>query len=109
MRKLEKTDTNRSNNKKPFAIALEAKNSLEQTLFKLNTHLNGLTEEDARERLELYGVNQVAHEKAPPAFLQLLAAFNNPFIFVLIILASISFFTDYWLPLQEGGKLILSG
>ncbi|WP_157793508.1 cation-transporting P-type ATPase, partial [Yersinia pestis] len=55
MRKLEKTDANRSNNKKPFAIALEAKNSLEQTLFKLNTHLNGLTEEDARERLELYG------------------------------------------------------
>lgn len=63
MRKLEKTDANRSNNKKPFAIALEAKNSLEQTLFKLNTHLNGLTEEDARERLELYGINQVAHEK----------------------------------------------
>lgn len=109
MRKLEKTDTNRSNNKKPFAIALEAKNSLEQTLFKLNTHLNGLTEEDARERLELYGVNQVAHEKAPPAFLQLLAAFNNPFIFVLIILASISFFTDYWLPLQEGGETDLIG
>lgn len=109
MRKLEKTDTNRSNNKKPFAIALEAKNSLEQTLFKLNTHLNGLTEKDARERLELYGVNQVAHEKAPPAFLQLLAAFNNPFIFVLIILASISFFTDYWLPLQEGGETDLIG
>ncbi len=109
MRKLEKTDTNRSNNKKLFAIALEAKNSLEQTLFKLNTHLNGLTEEDARERLELYGVNQVAHEKAPPAFLQLLAAFNNPFIFVLIILASISFFTDYWLPLQEGGETDLIG
>lgn len=85
------------------------KNSLEQTLFKLNTHLNGLTEEDARERLELYGINQVAHEKAPPAFLQLLAAFNNPFIFVLIILASISFFTDYWLPLQEGGETDLIG
>ncbi|WP_016678907.1 magnesium-translocating P-type ATPase, partial [Yersinia pestis] len=50
-----------------------------------------------------------AHEKAPPAFLQLLAAFNNPFIFVLIILASISFFTDYWLPLQEGGETDLIG
>lgn len=68
-----------------------------------------MTEEDARERLELYGINQVAHEKAPPAFLQLLAAFNNPFIFVLIILASISFFTDYWLPLQEGGETDLIG
>ncbi|WP_016675808.1 magnesium-translocating P-type ATPase, partial [Yersinia pestis] len=43
------------------------------------------------------------------AFLQLLAAFNNPFIFVLIILASISFFTDYWLPLQEGGETDLIG
>lgn len=66
MTKFKKTVTGRNNNKKPFTIALEAKNSLDQTLSKLNANLNGLTEEDARERLELYGINQVAHEKAPP-------------------------------------------
>ena len=110
MTKYQKTVTSRSNNnKKPFAIALEAKNSLDQTLSKLNANLNGLTEEDAKERLELYGINEVAHEKAPPALIQLLAAFNNPFIFVLMILAAISFVTDYWLPLQRGEETDLVG
>ncbi|CNH37390.1 magnesium-translocating P-type ATPase [Yersinia pekkanenii] len=109
MTKFKKTVTSRGNNNKTFAIALEAKNSLDQTLSKLNANLNGLTEEDARERLELYGINQVAHEKAPPALTQLLAAFNNPFIFVLIVLAAISFFTDYWLPLQRGEETDLVG
>ncbi|MDA5542705.1 magnesium-translocating P-type ATPase [Yersinia rochesterensis] len=110
MTKFKKTGTSRSNNnKKPFTIALEAKNSLDQTLSKLNANLNGLTEEDAKERLELYGINEVAHEKAPPALIQLLAAFNNPFIFVLMILAAISFVTDYWLPLQRGEETDLVG
>ena len=109
MTQFKKTATGRSNNRKSFAIAQEAKNSLDQTLSKLNANLNGLTEEDARERLELYGINQVAHEKAPPALVQLLAAFNNPFIFVLMILAAISFFTDYWLPLQHGEETDLVG
>ncbi|WP_432323509.1 magnesium-translocating P-type ATPase [Yersinia enterocolitica] len=110
MTKFQKTGTARSNNnKKPFTIALEAKNSLDQTLSKLNANLNGLTEEDARERLELYGLNEVAHEKAPAALIQLLAAFNNPFIFVLMILAAISFVTDYWLPLQRGEETDLVG
>ncbi|AKP32265.1 magnesium-translocating P-type ATPase [Yersinia aleksiciae] len=109
MTKFKKTATGRSNNKKPFTIALEAKNSLDQTLSKLNANLNGLTEEDAKERLELYGINQVAHEKAPPALTQLLSAFNNPFIFVLMVLATISFFTDYWLPLQKGEETDLVG
>lgn len=109
MTKFKKTATGRSDNKKPFTIALEAKNSLDQTLSKLNANLNGLTEEDAQERLELYGINQVAHEKAPPALAQLLSAFNNPFIFVLMILAAISFFTDYWLPLQNGEETDLVG
>lgn len=108
MTKFKKTGTAKSNNK-PFAIALEAKNSLDQTLSKLNANLNGLTEEDAKERLELYGINQVAHEKAPPALTQLLSAFNNHFIFVLMILAIISFFTDYWLPLQSGEETDLVG
>ncbi|CNH08426.1 Mg(2+) transport ATPase protein B [Yersinia aldovae] len=109
MTKFKKTGTSHSNNKKPFVIAQEARNSLDQTLSKLNANLTGLTEEDARERLELYGINEVAHEKAPPVLIQLLAAFNNPFIFVLMILAAISFFTDYWLPLQKGEETDLVG
>ncbi|CAI0711213.1 magnesium-translocating P-type ATPase [Serratia proteamaculans] len=92
-----------------YAIAQEAKNSVDQTLANLKCNRNGLTQDDAVERLEQFGVNQVAHEKAPHALVQLIAAFNNPFIFVLMVLAAISFFTDYWLPAQRGEETELTG
>ncbi|WP_419245925.1 magnesium-translocating P-type ATPase [Serratia sp. NFX21] len=93
----------------PYAIAQEAKNSVDQTLANLKCNRNGLTQDDAVERLEQYGVNQVAHEKAPHALVQLFAAFNNPFIYVLMALAAISFFTDYWLPARRGEETDLTG
>ncbi|NTX79468.1 magnesium-translocating P-type ATPase [Serratia proteamaculans] len=93
----------------PYAIAQEAKNSVDQTLANLKCNRNGLTQDDAVERLEQYGVNQVAHEKAPHALVQLFAAFNNPFIYVLMVLAAISFFTDYWLPARRGEETDLTG
>ena len=92
-----------------YAIAQEAKNSVDQTLANLKCNRNGLTQDDAVERLEQFGVNQVAHEKAPHALVQLITAFNNPFIFVLMVLAAISFFTDYWLPAQRGEETELTG
>ncbi|BFO10810.1 hypothetical protein GGER_33200 [Serratia rubidaea] len=48
-----------------YAIAQEAKNSIDQTLAQLNCNRLGLTQDDAQERLAYYGANQVAHEKAP--------------------------------------------
>jgi Mg2+-importing ATPase len=51
----------------------------------------------------------VAHEQAPPALIQLLQAFNNPFIYVLMALAAVSFVTDYWLPLRNGEETDLTG
>ncbi|CAI0740830.1 Magnesium-transporting ATPase, P-type 1 [Serratia proteamaculans] len=92
-----------------YVIAQEAKNSVDQTLANLKCNRNGLTQDDVVERLEQFGVNQVAHEKAPHALVQLIAAFNNPFIFVLMVLAAISFFTDYWLPAQRGEETELTG
>lgn len=68
-----------------------------------------LDQDDADERLEQFGANQVAHDKAPHALIQLIKAFNNPFIFVLMVLAAISFFTDYWLPRQSGEETELTG
>lgn len=100
----------RKNNKKAtYLIAEESVVSLDATLSNLSSNLNGLEEEDARERLLETGPNQVAHEKVPPALVQLISAFNNPFIFVLMVLAAISFFTDYWLPLQRGEETDLIG
>ncbi|HEJ7052694.1 TPA: magnesium-translocating P-type ATPase [Serratia marcescens] len=92
-----------------YAIAEEATNSIAQTLANLKCNRNGLTQDDADERLEQFGANQVAHDKAPHALIQLIKAFNNPFIFVLMVLAAISFFTDYWMPRQSGEETELTG
>lgn len=87
----------------------EAKNSLEETLANYQADLSGLTEHEAKQRIEQYGKNEVAREHVPSAFIQLLLAFNNPFIFVLLALAAVSFVTDYWLPLQNGEPNDITG
>lgn len=88
---------------------LESRNSLDGTLSNLQTSLSGLTEHDVKERLANFGRNDVVHDKAPSAYLQLLLAFKNPFIFVLMALAGVSFFTDYLIPLRHGEETSLSG
>lgn len=55
---------------------------------------DGLSENEVIEKRKVYGVNEIAHEKAPSWYLQLFQAFLNPFIAVLIILAIISFVMD---------------
>ncbi|MBA1202188.1 magnesium-translocating P-type ATPase [Pseudomonas capeferrum] len=82
--------------------AREARNALGVTLANLDASVHGLHEREAGKRLIRDGVNEVAHDKAPPAWLQLLKALHNPFIYVLLTLAGISFVTDYWLPVNAG-------
>nr|WP_241488369.1 magnesium-translocating P-type ATPase [Winslowiella iniecta] len=94
---------------KNWPIANEAQVSIDSTFSTLNSSPKGLTSQQAESRLEQFGLNQVAQEKAPHALIQLLMAFKNPFIFVLMGLASISFFTDYWLPAQQGEETDLTG
>ncbi|KJG09506.1 magnesium-translocating P-type ATPase [Photobacterium kishitanii] len=98
-----KADTNT-----PFLIAQEGRNSVDATLSNLSTSKQGLTQDDVEDRLQTHGLNQVSHEKAPNVFFQLLAAFNNPFIYVLIILAIISDITNYWLPKEHGQPTSIS-
>ncbi|SEK72819.1 Mg2+-importing ATPase [Pseudomonas sp. NFIX51] len=89
--------------------AREAQNSLGVTLDNVKSNANGLTELDAEGRLQRDGFNEVAHDRPPHALVQLLQAFNNPFIYVLMTLTTISFFTDFWLPLQAGEETDLTG
>ncbi|AMS17711.1 magnesium-translocating P-type ATPase [Pseudomonas chlororaphis] len=89
--------------------AREAQNSLGVTLDNVKSNANGLTELDAEGRLQRDGFNEVAHDRPPHALVQLLQAFNNPFIYVLMTLTAISFFTDFWLPLQAGEETDLTG
>lgn len=82
--------------------AREARNGLAVTLANLDASELGLTEHEAAKRLQRDGTNQVAHDKPQPALVQLLKALHNPFIYVLLTLAGISFVTDYWLPVRAG-------
>lgn len=82
--------------------AQEARNSLESTLAGVQASLHGLTETEARARLGECGLNEVARDKPPHALIQLLLAFKNPFIAVLLVLAFVSAVTDIVLPLRAG-------
>lgn len=103
------THPTRDSNKLSMRAAREAQNGLAVTLANVNSSPAGLTEEEAQGRLQRDGHNEVAHDRPPHALVQLLHAFNNPFIYVLMTLTGISFFTDFWLPLQAGEETDLTG
>ncbi|HTV85094.1 MAG TPA: magnesium-translocating P-type ATPase [Dyella sp.] len=69
------------------AAAQEAFKENEALLASLDATTAGLNEEQITERLDRDGVNEVSHEKPPHWTVQLLRAFKNPFIIVLLILA----------------------
>ncbi|MGK2889447.1 MAG: cation-transporting P-type ATPase [Candidatus Malihini olakiniferum] len=95
--------------KKSYLIAEEEVKSLDITLSSLSTNLDGLVEAEDKERLLESVPNQVAQEKAFPMLTQLIGAFNNPFIFILLALTAIGMSTDYWLPLQQDEETDLTG
>lgn len=92
-----------------YLIEDEAAFTADETLLRLRSDALGLVEREAEARLQIYGRNQVEHDKAPPALVQLIQAFNNPFIYVLLALALVCFFTDYWMPLRHGEETDLTG
>jgi len=63
-------------------------------LAALETSLRGLDENRITERLHRDGANEVSHERPPHWSLQLLRAFKNPFIIVLLVLAGVQLATD---------------
>ena len=74
---------------------VEAANSTPEDLFKrLDTHVDGLTEEQAAAIREQVGLNEVEHEKPLPWWLHLWLSYRNPFNLLLTLLASISYLTE---------------
>lgn len=65
---------------------------------------NGLTQAEAAARLERHGPNTVAQERAPRWYVQLVKAYANPFIAVLVFLAAVM----YWQDPADPGVVILS-
>jgi Mg2+-importing ATPase len=63
-------------------------------LEKLETSLEGLTEEEAQRRLEIYGPNMVAQEQRFGKLRLLGTALINPLVILLLVLATLSYLTD---------------
>ena len=63
-------------------------------LAMLDTSMRGLDAAQITARLHDDGPNEVSREKPPHWSLQLLRAFRNPFIVVLLVLAGVQLFTD---------------
>ncbi|WP_285518465.1 cation-transporting P-type ATPase, partial [Thermolongibacillus altinsuensis] len=76
----------------------------DELLEALDTRLSGLDETEIGERLDRDGVNEVSHEKPPHWSAQLLHAFKNPFIIVLLVLVGVQLATD---PEDLAGPLII--
>lgn len=86
-------------NEQAAATKLQNASRSDQSYFfaMLDSNIVGLSEVQAKERLAKFGLNEVHHEKAPSWYKQLLQAFINPFIGILLIIAAISFVIDVWL------------
>ncbi|MBU3206410.1 magnesium-translocating P-type ATPase [Clostridium algidicarnis] len=71
-----------------------SKKGIDELFEIFNTNAKGLTEQEVKERIRIYGENQVSEEKAVPWYRQLIKSFMNPFILVLVGLDVISYITD---------------
>lgn len=67
----------------------------DKLLKKLNTTTEGLTEKMATIRLAKLGKNEIIHQKPDAWYVKLIKAFMNPFIIILICLATVSFILDF--------------
>jgi Mg2+-importing ATPase len=67
---------------------------IERLLETTKTTPDGLTQEEAEIRLEQYGFNEVAHERNDIWYVELLKAFNNPFIYLLMGLSLLNYFIN---------------
>ena len=70
----------------------------------------GLDTDKVEEKLHKYGANEVVHDRAPAWYVQLLQAFVDPFIGVLILIAIVSLITDVIMapdPAQRDYKTVI--
>jgi Mg2+-importing ATPase len=75
----------------------------------LHSSEQGLSKTEVEDKKKKFGLNEIAHEKAPSWMVQLFQAFLNPFIAVLIILAAVSFIIDVLMaaPGQQDYKTVI--
>jgi len=64
--------------------------SADELFSQLKSSAKGLTSADAADRLSLYGPNQTGEKKTHPLLHELLAAFSNPLVLILLMAAGVS-------------------
>ena len=79
-----------------------------ELLQRLNTTPNGLSEEEAAERLEIFGPNEVGQEKQHGWFYRLWVAIRNPLVILLAVIAAITFATAQEASDYVGGVVMVS-
>lgn len=86
------------NAEKAFMIAMQPK----KTIFSyLKTTENGLSEEEAEERLDHFGENVIARERRDRIPMMFVKTFINPFIGILMVLALVSLVLDVLMSSPE--------
>lgn len=70
--------------------------SSEKVLDQFHTTINGLTQEEAEKRLEIYDENEIIYKKEKPWYIYLLKSFLDPFVLILLFIVFISYFTDIY-------------
>jgi Mg2+-importing ATPase len=91
---LSESSSNGFNTNAEIKLKNIAKGDKDSYLAILNSKETGLPIDEVHEKQKQFGLNEIAHEKAPAWYIQFLQAFLNPFIGVLIVIALISFITD---------------
>ena len=62
-----------------------AQSNVDEVLHLFDTELEGLSEEDAKKRLEKSGLNEIAREKPIAWYIQLLKTVTNPLSLILFL------------------------
>lgn len=86
-----------------------AASTTEQLFDSYHTSLSGLDEETVEKQRDQFGPNRIQRDKAPSWFKQLVSAFINPFVGILVIIALVSLIIDVWLaaPGEEDYKTVI--
>ena len=79
-----------------------------ELLQRLNTTPNGLSEEEAAERLEIFGPNEVAQEKTHGWLYRLWVAVRNPLVILLAVIATVTFVTAGGTSDYVGGGIMVA-
>jgi Mg2+-importing ATPase len=80
-------------NRKPQNLDFDYIGCSEEVLLqKLHTSPKGLSEQEAKQRLDEYGYNEPAKKKKRTIVFQILSKFVNPLVIVLLIIAGFSLF-----------------